>query len=71
MHHVDWTRYPWIQPTIHRVDCARPIGYGLTAQIQVSTGTIAHAVFRASGHERIQREVKSAPPAEHDPIAHE
>ena len=41
------------------------------AQIQVSTGTIAYAVFRASGHERIQHEVTSAPPAEHDSIAHE
>ena len=40
------------------------------AQLQVSTGTIEHAVFRANGHERIQHEVNSAPSAEHDSIAH-
>ena len=40
-------------------------------QNQVGTETIGHAVFWAIWHERIQHEVNSAPPIEHDSIAHE
>ena len=51
---------------VHRIDCARAIRHDSVMHRYKWTPEQVDAVFRASGHEKIQHKVSSAPPAEHD-----